>query len=91
VDLGGIVNPAAIPFINSPLKIAWAKQQGAACYIDGEENPGAGAALLYESTIPFAAWTIYPREYQQRSSIRLWALHPTDGFTVRSKPSNATR
>jgi len=75
VDLGGIVNPAAIPFINSPLRVEWAKRQGADYIVDGEDGgPEPGAELIYESSAPFAAWTIHTGDFRVRQPIRLWAL-----------------
>lgn len=75
VDMGGIVNPGAIPFINSPLRVEWAKRQGAAYIVDGEDGgPEPGAELIYESSAPFAAWTIHLGDFRIRQPIRLWAL-----------------
>jgi hypothetical protein len=86
VDMGGIVNPGAISFINSPLRVEWAKRQGASYIVDGADGgPEPGAELIYESSAPFAAWTIHLGDFRIRQPIRLWALKG------RGEPTKAVR
>jgi len=95
VDMGGIVNPAVIPFANSlELRMEWAERQGAGYLVGGEDDhPGSRAVLIYESSAPFAAWTIHLNEFRTRHPIRVWALAPQTGPVGEkaAPPSSAKR
>jgi hypothetical protein len=74
IDLGGISRPSVLSFINSPeLTLEWAKREGAA-YVISEDDPGAGAILVHQWNIPFAAWTIDLTKFEIKNSEGLWAF-----------------
>jgi hypothetical protein len=76
IDTGGITRPSVIPFMNEPQRvIAWTKQEGAR-YIVQDVAPEAGAKLVYDSTKPFAAWTLDLRQFSKNQPLRIWALAP---------------
>jgi hypothetical protein len=74
IDLGGITRPGVMPFVTSPERtLEWAKRQGAA-YLVADDSPEKGAVLVYESSRPFAGWTIHLNEFTKRYPVRLWEL-----------------
>ena len=76
VDTGGITRPSVVPFMNEPQRVvAWARQQGAR-YIVQDTPPEPGAKLVYDSTKPFAAWTLDLRQFAKNQPVRVWALAP---------------
>jgi hypothetical protein len=76
IDTGGITRPSVIPLMNEPARvIAWAKQEGAR-YVVQDTAPEAGAKLVYDSTKPFAAWTLDLRQFAKNQPLRIWVLAP---------------
>ena len=73
VDTGGITRPSVIPFMNDPARvIAWAKQEGTR-YALQDTAPEGGAKLVYNSTKPFAAWTLDLRQFSKNQPLRVGA------------------
>lgn len=76
IDTGGITRPGIIPLMNDPQRaFAWIKNEGAR-YIVQDISPEPGAKLIYDSTKPFAAWTLDLRQFSKNQPLRLWALAP---------------
>ncbi len=81
IDMGGILDPAVVPFVNSlDQRVEWAKQQGAA-YLEGgtDERPGANSVMIYESDAHFDGWTLHRNKFRDPLPIRLWRLGPPIG------------
>ena len=85
IDTGGITRPSVIPLVND----------GAGDRLGETERrplcgPGhlteAGAKLVYNSTKPFAAWTLDLRQFSKNQPVRLWALGPAGADAPAATP-----
>jgi hypothetical protein len=65
--------------------IAWAKQEGAR-YVVQDTAPEAGAKLVYDSTKPFAAWTLDLRQFSKSQPLRVWELAPAGADSPTATP-----
>jgi hypothetical protein len=76
VDIAGITQPAAIPYLgaNSEQMFLWAQSQGAQYFLGDKPEPDA--VRVYASPQRFIGWTSRPALYSTSSAIELWKLAP---------------
>jgi hypothetical protein len=74
VDIGGITQPEAAPFLNSPKDmLQWAKSKGAEYYV-ALDSPEEGASMVFEvETVP-VGWSFAPGFYNKKEYFRVWKL-----------------
>lgn len=75
VDIGGITQPSATPYLFGPTKdmVAWARRQGARYYISGDK-PEPDAVLVHHMSVPVGGWFLKPSAYAGTEDINLWQL-----------------
>lgn len=77
VDIGGITQPSATPYLFGPTQdmVAWARRQGARYYISGDK-PEPDAVLVHHMSVPVGGWFLKPSAYAGTENINLWQLSP---------------
>jgi hypothetical protein len=75
VDVGGITQPAAVPYLmqGGTAIVGWARTQGATHYVWGDA-PEPGSQALAEFTLGQTSWYLNPARYRERAHMRLWRL-----------------
>lgn len=75
VDIGGITQPSAAPYLFGPASdmVAWARRQGAQYYISGDK-PLPDAVLMHHMTFPAGGWYLNPKAYKDTEPVNLWRL-----------------
>lgn len=75
VDIGGITQPSATPYLFGPMRdmVAWARRQGAQYFVSGDP-PELDAVLVHHMTVPVGGWFIKPGDYDATEDINLWRL-----------------
>jgi hypothetical protein len=74
VDIGGITQPAVIPFFgDTHATFRWAKSHGAQYYIAADQ-PEPEADQVFADTVPFIGWTLHRSLYQGRQPFIIYRL-----------------
>jgi hypothetical protein len=74
VDIGGITQPAVVPYLgDADATLRWAKSQGAR-YFAGSGPPEAGAVPVFVVEVPYIGWTLQHAAYQSRESYGVYRL-----------------
>jgi hypothetical protein len=78
IDTGGITQPGALPYLNSPPEamLRWAKSQGAQ-YEISTSQPEPGAVPIYAIDFRFIGWTLHSSLYATSDPLSLWKLAPS--------------
>lgn len=75
IDIGGITQPGATPYLFGPTSdmVAWARRQGAQYYVSGEK-PEPDAVLVHSMRMPVVDWFVRPSSYAATQELNLWRL-----------------
>jgi hypothetical protein len=75
VDIGGITQPAVVPYLNDPPGVVrWAKQQGAHYFVGGGGLPETGATPLFSTSVRYLGWTFDRSRQQATEPLVLYKL-----------------
>jgi hypothetical protein len=74
VDVGGITQPAVVPYLNDPPAVLrWAKSRGARYFL-GDAPPEQGALPVFQVEVPYLGWTLRHARYNDREPYGLYRL-----------------
>jgi hypothetical protein len=74
LDLGGITQPAVVPYLNDPpATLRWAKSRGAR-YLVAAGLPEPGAVPVFSVEMPYVGWTLRHARYRDREPFSVYRL-----------------
>lgn len=74
IDLGGITQPAVVPYLNDPwATLHWAKSRGARYFV-GNDPPEQGALQLLQVEVPYIGWSLRHAQYNVRQPFSVYRL-----------------